>query len=165
MSDFCFLLFYDVSHVVLPNSHEWQTCNQDIANITVGIWIALTSVTCILAAQKIKPIAPSPSDDSDPILIEDQTSPVGYKVVRRMWHFHEFAITLSQFSDNYFYFSQPNFPDFQIDPVLFGGNGLATLNTKTTTALGLLIGIGAGAFVVSSGLYDYMQHVDSLIEY
>lgn len=58
-----------------------ETCSQDIANITVGIWIALTSVTCIFAAQRIKPIAPNPSDDTDPILIEDQTSPVGYKVV------------------------------------------------------------------------------------
>lgn len=60
--------------------------------------------------------------------------------------------------------SQPNFPDFQIDPVLFGGNGLTSLNMKATTALGIFIGVGAGVFVVSSGLYDYMQHVDSLIE-
>lgn len=61
---------------------ELQNCNQDNANITVGIWIALTSITCIFAAQKIKPNARYPSDDTDPILIEDPTSPVGYKVVR-----------------------------------------------------------------------------------
>lgn len=48
--------------------------------------------------------------------------------------------------------------------MLFGGGGLSSLNMKTTTALGLFVGIGAGAFVVSSGLYDYMQHVDDLIE-
>lgn len=52
-----------------------------MANITVGIWIALTSITCIVAARKIKPVVPNPTDDTDPILIEDQTSPVGYKVV------------------------------------------------------------------------------------
>jgi hypothetical protein len=59
---------------------------------------------------------------------------------------------------------QPNFPDFNVDPVLFGGSGLSTLNMKATTVLGLIVGIGAGALVVSSGLYDYMQSLDDLIE-
>ena len=35
---------------------------------------------------------------------------------------------------------------------------------KATTILGLIVGVGAGALVVSSGLYDYMQHVDDLIQ-
>jgi hypothetical protein len=35
---------------------------------------------------------------------------------------------------------------------------------KATTVLGLIVGIGAGALVVSSGLYDYMQSLDDLIE-
>jgi hypothetical protein len=49
--------------------------------------------------------------------------------------------------------------------LLFGDSGLSSLNMNTTTALGLFVGIGAGAFVVSSGLYDYnMKHVDDLIE-
>lgn len=114
-----------------------ENCNQDNANITVGIWIALTSITCIFAAQKIKPIIQDPSYDNDPILIEDQTSPVGYKV--------------------------PNFPDFKIDPILFGGDGLSCLSMRAVTGIGLLLGIGAGALVVSSSLYDYMEHVNSYL--
>lgn len=63
-------------------THAAKNCNQDFANITIGIWIALTSVSCIVAVKKIQAITPNPSEDTDPILIEDQTSPVGYKVVR-----------------------------------------------------------------------------------
>lgn len=59
---------------------------------------------------------------------------------------------------------KPLLLDFKIDPILFGGNGLSSLNTKMTTVLGLFFGIGAGALVVSSGLYDYTQHIDDLID-
>ncbi|KAL7489651.1 hypothetical protein ACHAW6_015301 [Cyclotella cf. meneghiniana] len=114
-----------------------ENCNQDNANITVGIWIALTSITCIFAAQKIKPNARYPSDDTDPILIEDPTSPVGYKV--------------------------PNFPDFKIDPILLSGDELSCIGMKAVTVIGLFVGIGAGALVVSSGLYDYMEQVNNYL--
>jgi len=113
-----------------------DTCNQDNTNICMGIWFAMTSITCIFAAQKIRPPSSSPSngedeEDKDPILVEDHSSPVGYKV--------------------------PNFPDFPIDPIYYGGKGLSCCSLRAEIMFGLVVGIGVGAFVVSTGLYDYLE--------
>jgi hypothetical protein len=115
-----------------------QSCNQDNTNITLGIWLALTSITCIFAAQKIKPVENNPAEDNDPILVEDQTSPVGWKV--------------------------PNFPNYAIDPIVFGGTGLPCLSLKMLTALGLIVGVGVGGFVVSSGLFHYLEPANDYID-
>ena len=114
-----------------------QACNQDNVNITMGIWFAMTSITCIFAAQKISPPEPHP-EDNDPILVEDQTSPVGLRV--------------------------PNFPDFPIDPVQFGSKGLKFCSLKLEIVLGVLVSIGIGAFVVSMALFDYMGDANEYIE-
>lgn len=34
---------------------------------------------------------------------------------------------------------------------------------KAVTVIGLFVGIGAGALVVSSGLYDYMEQVNNYL--
>jgi hypothetical protein len=115
-----------------------QSCNQDNTNITLGIWLALTSITCIFAAQKIKPVESNPAEDNDPILVEDQTSPVGWKV--------------------------PNFPNYAIDPIVFSGTGLPCLSLKMLTALGLIVGVGVGGFVVSSGLFHYLEPANDYID-
>lgn len=113
-----------------------ESCNQDNVNITLGIWFAMTSITCIFAAQKIVPPELHP-EDNDPILVEEHTSPVGYKV--------------------------PNFPDYPIDPIYFGRKGLKCCSLKLETIVGVLVSVGIGAFVVSTSLYDYMGNANDYI--
>ena len=93
----------------------------------------MTAISCIFAAQKITPPEPHP-EDNDPILVEDQTSPVGFKV--------------------------PNFPDYPIDPIFFGGNGFSFCSMKMEIITGLILSIVVGAFVVSTGLFDYLENAD-----
>ena len=114
-----------------------QSCDQSNVNITLGIWFTMTAITCIFASQKITPPEHHP-EDNDPILVEEQTSPVGYKV--------------------------PNFPDFPIDTIQFGNKGLKFCSLKVEVILGVLISIGMGAFVVSTSLYEYMNTANDYIE-
>ena len=113
-----------------------ENCNQDNVNITLGIYFAMTAITCIFAAQKIAPPEQHPEDD-DPILVEEQTSPVGFRV--------------------------PNFPDYPIDPIHFGRKGYSCCSLKFEVIVGVLISIGVGAFVVSTSLYDYMGTANDYI--
>jgi len=113
-----------------------QNCDQDNVNITLGIWFAMTSITCIFAAQRIAPPEVHP-EEGDPILVEEQTSPVGYRV--------------------------PNFPDFPIDSIHFGSKGFERCSLKLEMVVGVLVGIGMGAFVVSTSLYDYMGTASTYI--
>lgn len=114
-----------------------DTCNQDSINITVGLWFAMTSITCLVAA--VKMIAPQDihPEDTDPILVEDQTSPVGYKI--------------------------PNFPEYPIDPIHFGSKGCNCFSLKFEVAIGLVVSIGIGAFVVSTSMYEYMGSANQYI--
>lgn len=114
-----------------------DTCNQDSINITVGLWFAMTSITCLVAA--VKMIAPQDThpEDTDPILVEDQTSPVGYKI--------------------------PNFPEYPIDPIHFGSKGCNCFSLKFEVAIGLVVSIGIGAFVVSTSMYEYMGSANQYI--
>lgn len=107
-----------------------QSCSQDTVNITVGIWFAMTVITCIFASQQISAPEPHP-EDSNPILVRDETSPVGYKV--------------------------PNFPDFLIDPIHFGNKGLPCFRLRTEMVVGILLGVGMGAFIVMTGFYDFIS--------
>lgn len=110
-----------------------EACDQNNVNVTMGIWLAMTSITSIFAAQKIVPPELHP-EDKDPILVEEQTSPVGYKV--------------------------PNFPNYPIDPIHFGSKGISCLSLKAEMALGLVVGIGVGVFVVSTAMFDYMSEAN-----
>ena len=113
-----------------------QSCNQDTVNIAVGIWFTMTTITCLFASQQISTPEPHP-EDSNPILVRDETSPVGYKV--------------------------PNFPDFAIDPIHFGNQGLPCFSIKTEMVVGTLLGIGVGAFVVMTGFSDFISEGNEYI--
>lgn len=112
------------------------TCNQQGVTISVGVWIALSVTTSIFASQKIIPAEPHP-EDANPLLVEEQTSPVGYCV--------------------------PNFPNFSIDPIQFGKHGLECCSVQIEMLVGLLVGVAFGAFVVSTALYSYMDSVNGWI--
>ena len=112
------------------------SCNQEGVTISIGVWIAMSVITSMFASQKI--IAPEPHpEDSNPILVEDQTSPVGYKV--------------------------PNFPDYHVDPIHFGKQGLSCLSLRLEMLFGLFVGMGMGAFVVSTTLFDYMKDANGYV--
>jgi hypothetical protein len=113
-----------------------QSCNQEGVTICIGIWIAMSVITSMFALQKITPPEPHP-EDSNPILVEDQTSPVGYRV--------------------------PNFPDYPIDPIHFGKQGLPCLSVQLEMLFGLFVGIGMGAFVVTTALFDYVKDADERV--
>jgi len=113
-----------------------QSCNQDTVNITVGIWFTMTAITCLFASRQITVPDPHP-EDSNPILVKDETSPVGYKV--------------------------PNFPDFAIDPIHFGRKGLPCFSLTAEMVVGTLLGIGIGAFVVMTGFSDFISQGNDYI--
>ena len=114
-----------------------QNCNQDSTNIALGVWFTLTVITCIFAALKIEPPKLHP-EDNDPILVEDQTSPVGFKV--------------------------PNFPDYPIDPLFFGKKGLSFCSLKTEIIIGIVISIFIGVAVALAGMFTYVEPANDFIE-
>ena len=71
----------------------------------------------------------------DQLLVEDHTSPCGYKI--------------------------PNFPDHPVDPVYFGSKGCDYLSLKFEVLFGLVISVGVGFCVVSTSIYDYMGVIGS----
>ncbi|KAL3817296.1 hypothetical protein ACHAXA_003217 [Cyclostephanos tholiformis] len=113
-----------------------QSCDQDGVTICIGIWIAMAVITSTVASQKINPPDPHP-EDANPILVEDQTSPVGYKV--------------------------PNFPDFPIDPIHFGNKGLPCCSLQFEMLVGLFVGILMGTFVVATALFDFLNDANEYI--
>ncbi|KAL7545835.1 hypothetical protein ACHAWF_009185 [Thalassiosira exigua] len=124
-----------------------ERCDQSDVNIALGIWLAMTSATCVLAARRVRPQDAAGGGDGgddvgggggDPILVEEQSSPVGYAV--------------------------PTFPSFPVDPTRLGGDprwSCCALGVEV--ALGLLLSVGAGAFVVSTSLYDYVGTANGYI--
>ncbi len=125
---------FDVIQSFIMNGS--QSCNQDTVNITVGIWFTMTAITCLFASQLITAPEPHP-EDNNPILIRDETSPVGYKV--------------------------PNFPDFSIDPIHFGNKGLPCFSLKTELVVGALVAIGIGAFVIMTGFSNFISEGNDYI--
>ena len=57
----------------------------------------------------------------------------------------------------------PNFPDFAIDPIHFGNQGLPCFSIKTEMVVGTLLGIGVGAFVVMTGFSDFISEGNEYI--
>ena len=114
-----------------------ETCNQDITNIGLGVWFTLTVITCIFAALKIEPPIPHPEDD-DHILVEDQTSPVGFKV--------------------------PNFPDYLIDPSMLERNGFSRCSMSGEVMSGMVVGVLVGVAVACTGLFDLMNNGNGFVD-
>ena len=105
-------------------------CNQDTIEIILGGWFALTSVACIFAAQRVAPPLHSGEGDDNRLLVETQTSPVGYRV--------------------------PNFPDYPLDPGSYGSRGVSCGSLRKNTVVGVLVSLAVGVAVVMQGLYNYL---------
>jgi len=113
-----------------------ETCNQDMTNIVLGSWFTFTVITCIFAALKIEPPAPHPDDD-DRILVEDQTSPVGFKV--------------------------PNFPDYPFDQKLLNDERAECCSLRTEIIIGVIPCVLFGFGVVVTGIMEVVSHADKIV--
>jgi hypothetical protein len=96
-------------------------------NIAVGAWWTISLVVSLVLVLQI----PLPSiwpDEEEPLLQEDQESPVGFKV--------------------------PSLPDFPIDPLL-EQRGLSFINLMTEFVIGVLLAFGIGSAIVFLAFTDF----------
>jgi hypothetical protein len=113
-----------------------EGCNQDYVNFGVGTWWALSLIASLTIVYK-KDVRKGSNkhycvfpNDEEPLLQEDQLSPVGYKV--------------------------PHLPDFPIDPslTLTGWGPFCCFGVGFEYALGIALAIGIGGFICYLGLTD-----------
>jgi hypothetical protein len=116
-----------------------EDCNQDYVNVGVGTWWSLSLIASLsmllreeLRKNRMKDghtnndcLLP---DDEEPLLQEEQASPLGYKV--------------------------PHLPDFPIDPSLTynGWAPLCCCSVSFEYVLGIAVAVGVGAFICFLGL-------------
>lgn len=117
-----------------------EDCNQDYVNFSVGIWWSLSliaSLTMLLRKELHKNSNQDGDenncllpDDEEPLLQEDQASPVGYKV--------------------------PHLPDFPIDPSLTytGWVPFCCCSVGFEYIMGIVVAVGVGGFICYIGLTD-----------
>jgi hypothetical protein len=113
-----------------------EGCNQDYVNFGVGTWWTLSLIASLTILykrdlrkgnNKFNCVFPA---DEEPLLQEDQLSPVGYKV--------------------------PHLPDFPIDPSLThtGWGPFCCFSVGFEYALGISVALTVGAFICYLGLTD-----------
>ena len=120
-------LFYSLTkHIFI-----FQNCNQDVVNVVGALWWSV-SLSCSLFLVRNIPSRTQDREDGEQFLIEDHTSPVGYKV--------------------------PQLPNFEIDPVLAQqGNSCFSVNLQF--AFGIMLAVIAGFAMAAFGLSDWEKAV------
>lgn len=119
-----------------------EMCNQDVVNISVGVWFLVTLYICTFLVARIKTYRPTP-EEVEPILVEDHASPVGYVV--------------------------PSLPDVEIDPSL-GVKGAPCCSMKVYYVVAILLGLVVAAICgfmafsdaddsITSQLFDLLQTI------
>ena len=103
-----------------------QPCDQTTVNTFVGIWFSVSLLASVFVAGQVKPTPDYP--DEEPLLEENQESPVGYVV--------------------------PNLPNFPIDPCS-GMRGIRRIPLRVEIAIGILLAGLVGAGVVSLAYTDW----------
>jgi hypothetical protein len=105
-----------------------QKCEQGLVNIAVGFWWGWSLLISLILVLRIEPPSLWP-DEEEPLLEEDQASPVGYKV--------------------------PSLPDFPIDPILEQKAMIPWLHVKVEFVIGVLMAFGISGAIVYSSFSDY----------
>jgi hypothetical protein len=97
-----------------------ESCSQDIVNICVGGWFALSLISCLFVVvhREREGIWP---EDEEPLLEKDHTSPVGFKV--------------------------PNLPDFPVDPTL-AVRGISIVSIQVEFLLGTIMALAVGGGII-----------------
>jgi len=106
-----------------------EACNQNVVNVSVGIWYLATLMTSSFFVARIKTYSPTP-EETEPVLVEDHSSPVGYMV--------------------------PNLPVVHIDPTL-GVKGAPCCSLRVYLLLAVVLGVciaGTLAFMAFSDADD-----------
>lgn len=102
-------------------------CRQDSINMFAGIWLSLTILASLFIAARNTPI-PDYTYDGEQFLIQDQQSPVGYKV--------------------------PAIPDFPVDP-RHAKTGINKCSKNMELVIGVLVACIIGFAVVSLSFLDW----------
>jgi hypothetical protein len=107
--------------------HDYQYCNQDLVNLSVGIWWILSFCCSLIAVRDIPPHDQTPPD-GERLLEEDHSSPVGYKV--------------------------PKLPDFEIDPSCVN-QGHPCFSIHFEFAIGMMLSLVVGLGMIAFAFTDW----------
>mmetsp|Transcript_13854 Transcript_13854/g.19844 ORF Transcript_13854/g.19844 Transcript_13854/m.19844 type:complete len:510 (-) Transcript_13854:1428-2957(-) len=114
--------------ILITTQQETPTCSQDYVYIVVGSWYTVSLLASICFYKRIIPeqVKPIPESASrEPLLVEDVSSPVGFRV--------------------------PNFPDYVLDPA-HDFKPIQFCSAKCDVAFGVLLALGLGGGIVAWGI-------------
>jgi hypothetical protein len=114
-----------------------KLCNQDIINRIVGAWYALSLLACLCCYKRIIPENEKTSPDSqesEPFLIADDSSPVGYKV--------------------------PHIADFYVDPAL-RTTSFRIFNEMGDLILGVIMALAIGGVIIAMSFSNVDENLFS----
>ena len=100
-------------------------------NIVVGLWWTWSLIVSLVLVLGIEPPSQWP-DEEEPLLEEDQASPVGYKV--------------------------PSLPDFPVDPIL-EQKGMSFMNVKVEFVLGVVMALVIGGGIIFLAFTDFDENL------
>ena len=121
---FCLSDFDQVQQFIVLGS---ASCEQKLVNMVIGTWWTVTLLVSLLLVIKIQPHQHWHKDE-EALLVEDQASPVGFKV--------------------------PNLPDFEIDPNLVQPERFPC-PMQFELAFGFMLAIGIGGGMVYMAYTDW----------
>jgi len=109
-----------------------EFCDQDFVNFFVGLWWTATLVCSLFMVRRL-PVLDQKPENGEKILIEDQASPVGYKV--------------------------PSLPDFEIDPSL-ASTGSKYLSLQVEFYFGVFMALAVGSIIVALAFTNWEESVN-----
>jgi len=112
-----------------------QFCDQDSINFLIGFWWTATLSASIFMVRRL-PVLDQKPEHGEKILIEDQASPVGYKV--------------------------PSLPDFEIDPSL-ANTGIKCLSLQFEFYFGIFMALVIGSLIVTLAFTNWEETVNKSV--
>jgi hypothetical protein len=103
-----------------------ENCNQQYVNVTIGAWWGASLFACLLVV-RCRKVAEYWPESNEPILKEDQSSPVGYRV--------------------------PHLPSYPFDPTYARRESMC-FNLQGEIVLGSILALGIGGLIVYTGIAD-----------
>jgi hypothetical protein len=110
-----------------------DSCSQENVNMAFGGWMCMSLIISLFLILLRKNSVEYWPDYKEPLLVEDHTSPIGFKV--------------------------PHLPDFPIDPIYATNGNQYCVNTTTIFGVGVVFALGIGAFFMYVGFSDIDEKV------
>lgn len=114
-----------------------EVCNQDIVNMVVGGWWFFALVSSLFMLRTLPKRVDNLEYDTEPLLIEDHESPVGYRV--------------------------PSVPDFIVNPSLAQQSD-GCISVKVEFYLGLIMAFVVGGGIIYLGFTDWDEEAIEYVE-